>query len=237
MDVYISINGPLRNLIQKFDYHYRDEFINSDFVVEIDKKEEPFDYKVTEPIHNDNLLNYYSFQSIEEYNNFLFVDFPLEIFGHSGISHMSAMSDLNKMIYENPEITFTVIGLDEFSKAKSSTLFFLSKHSYLGNNVKFIRTSDIKKEWKKCDLWITDSKVIIDMCPRNKKAVKFETEYNEFFTHKHVINKLTTCSKFWEKTTTSMWTRLFKNVVPSTRRKNAQKMVTTLMMMEKNKTN
>jgi len=215
MDVYISINGPLRNLIQKFDYHYKDEFIDSDILVEEVTEEDPFEYKVTENVQNDNLLGYYTFQSIDEYNNFLFVDFPLEIFGHAGITYMGAMSDLNKLIHDYPDVNFTVVGLDELGKAKSSTLFFLSKHSYLGNNVRFIRSAGIKKEWKKCDVWITDNKDIIDMCPKKKTAVKYLTDYNEYFTHNNEVKKLTECSKYWEKSTTSMWTRLLKNVVPS----------------------
>lgn len=214
MNVYISINGPLRNLIQKFDYHYKDEFIDSDILVEEDKEEDPFEYKVEEKVQNDNLLDYYTFQSIDEYNNFLFVDFPLEIFGHAGITNMSSMSDLNKAIHDNPDINFTVVGLDELGKAKSSTLFFLSKHSYLGNNVKFIRTHNIDKEWKKCDVWITDSKEIIDKCPKKKTVVKYLTDYNEYFTHKNEAKNLTECSKYWEKNITSMWTRLLRNVVP-----------------------
>lgn len=219
MEVYISINGVLRNLIEKFEYHYETNFLDSDVEQrevgqDIDeltdgsdkvtiKDVEPFEYKITKPVNNDNLLNYYAFQSKEEYNNFLFVDYPLEIFGHAGISYMAVMSDLNTIIYENPDINFTVIGLDEFGKAKSSTLFFLSKYSYLGNNIKFIDSKDIKKEWKKCDFWITDNKTIIDNCPKNKQAVKFITEFNQYFTHNLEIKKLTTCSKSWEKNTTS----------------------------------
>ena len=215
MDVYISINGPLRNLIQKFDYHYKNEFLESDITVEV-SEEEPFEYKVGENVQNDNLLNYYAFQSKEEYNNFLFIDFPLEIFGHAGITHMSAMSDLNKIIYDNPDINFTVVGLDELGKAKSSTLFFLSKHSFLGNNVKFIRTQNLKKEWKKCDIWITDNKDIINSCPKNKTVVKYLTDYNNYFTHKNEVKNIKECSKYWEKSTTSMWTKLLKRVDPTT---------------------
>ena len=215
MDVYISINGPLRRLIQKFEYHYRSEFIDSDTLIETDEESEPFEYKVSDNVQNDDLLKYYTFQSINEYNNFLFVEFPLEIFGNAGISYMSAMSDLNKMIYDNPNINFTVVGLNELGKGKSSTLFFLSKHNYLGNNVKFITSYDIDKEWKKCNIWITDNKEIIDKCPKKKTAVKYLTDYNTYFMHKNEIKTLTECSKYWEKSTTSMWTRLLKPAAPS----------------------
>lgn len=223
MEVYISINGVLRNLIQKFEYHYENNFLESDITVEED--EEPFDYKVTTPIRNDNILNYFAFQSKEELSNFTFVDYPLEIFGHAGISYMAVMSDLNTLIYENPHINFTVVGLDEFGKAKSSTLFFLSKYSYLGNNIKFITSEDILKEWKKCDLWVTDNKEIIDRCPKNKQAVKFITEYNEFFTHNIAIEKLTTCLKSWEKNTTSTWINSLKYAGRNRRKKQKKMMI------------
>lgn len=232
MEVYISINGVLRNLIQKFEYHYENNFLESDITVEED--EEPFDYKITTPIRNDNILNYFAFQSKEELSNFAFVDYPLEIFGHAGISYMAVMSDLNTLIYENPDINFTVVGLDEFGKAKSSTLFFLSKYSYLGNNIKFITSEKILKEWKKCDLWVTDNKEIIDRCPKNKQAVKFITEYNSFFTHNTEIKKLTTCLKSWEKTTTSTWTNSLKAVGLFVKRR---KKTTEMKTITNNKSN
>ena len=59
MEVYISINGVLRNLIQKFEYHYENNFLESD--IEVEEDVEPFDYRVTIPIRNDNLMNYFAF--------------------------------------------------------------------------------------------------------------------------------------------------------------------------------
>lgn len=212
MEVYISINGVLRNLIQKFDYHYNKEFLEADIIV--DEDNEPFEYKKTEPVQNDNLLNHYAFESIDEYNNFLFIDFALEIFGHPSISENGVFLDLNKTIHENPKINFTLISLDEKGKAKPATLFFLSKSSFSGNNIKFIKSEDIKKEWKKCDIWVTDNKDIIDKRPWNKKAIKYNTQYNEYFTHKHEVKKLKECLKYWEKTTISTWINSLKNVVP-----------------------
>lgn len=210
MEVYISINGVLRNFIQKFDYHYNYHFLESD-VVEESSDDPIFDYRIIFPIQNDNLLNHFIFQSKEEYENFSFIEFPLEIFGYSGVSYPTAMSDLNKLIYTNSGVTFTIIGIDELGKAKPSTLFFLSKNTFLGNNIKFISSNDIDKEWEKCDLWVTDNKEIIDKCPPNKKAVKFVTDYNQHFTSEIEINNLinieSLCTKFLEETTTSMSTQ------------------------------
>jgi hypothetical protein len=46
MEVYISIDGVLRNTIQKFEYHYNEAFLVDDVVIE----DNTFDYGVTEPI-------------------------------------------------------------------------------------------------------------------------------------------------------------------------------------------
>jgi len=82
MRIFVSINGVLRNFIEKFDYHYQDYFLNS----EVEDEKEDFEYKVVKPIENDKILNSYFFQDVNEFNNFLYVDFPIEIFGHARTS-------------------------------------------------------------------------------------------------------------------------------------------------------
>ena len=56
MNVYISIDGVIRNFVNKFHYHYEQAYID------VENPSEEFEYKVTEPICNDNLLNHFSFQ-------------------------------------------------------------------------------------------------------------------------------------------------------------------------------
>jgi hypothetical protein len=201
MEVYISIDGVLRNTIQKFEYHYQDMYLNSEF-----ENENNFEYKIIEPIKNDNLEDSFKFISKDEFNFFLYLEFPIEIFGHAGLSYSTTFTDLNKMLHENTDKKFTVVGLNEFGKAKPATLFFLSKNGFLGNSIKFIKSDEIVNSWKQCDVWITDSKEIIDSCPENKLAIKFNTKYNKFFTHTKEISKLTEIDEIWskslEKTTT-----------------------------------
>jgi len=215
MEVYISINGVLRNFIQKFEYHYNEYYLETEVeknqnlikkhedydlepgIEENQDIDDGFEYRINYPVKNDNILNHYIFQSKEEYSHFCFIEFPLEIFGHAGLSYSTAISDLNKVIYENKNINFTIVGLDELGKAKPSTLFFLSKNQFFGNNIKFIRSEDIEKEWEKCDMWITDNKEIIDKCPENKTSVKFNTDYNQYFTNKIEINNLTKINELW----------------------------------------
>lgn len=193
MEIFISIDGVLRNFIQKFDYHYKDAFFDVEF-----ENENNFEYKVTEPIQNNNLLNSYAFQSIEEYEFFLFIEYPIEIFGHAGLSYSNVFSELNKIIYENPEHNFTLIGLNEMGKAKPATLFFLSKNGFLGNSIKFIKSQDIESEMKKCDVWITDNHSIFEM-NKDKKVIKFNTNYNKFFTCEKEISKLSEINEPWLK--------------------------------------
>ena len=104
MEVYVNINGVLRNLIQKFEYHYNNNFLDSE--IEVEENIIPFDYKITFPIRNDDLLQSFAFQSKEEFNNFLYVDYPLEIFGHSTLSYPAVINDLHILIHENPDINF-----------------------------------------------------------------------------------------------------------------------------------
>lgn len=217
MEIYINIDGVLRNTIQKFDYHYKEFFLERDELPVIksindDGNEgeeiiiEPFDYGIDEEVKNDDLQKYYRFQSVGEFNNFLYIEFPIEIFGHAGLSYPTAISDLNKLIYENPDYNFTLIGINNLSKAKPSTLFFLSKNGCLVNNIKFITEEKIDNLWKNCDIWISDDKKVIDACPENKLAIKFNTNYNDFFSHSHEINKINKIDETWltilEKTTT-----------------------------------
>lgn len=210
MRINISIDGVLRNFLQKFEYHYHDYYLNNDVETQ---DENSFKYEVNRPIHT---IDDFKFQSKDEMDVFMYLEFPLEIFGHAGLNTSTSMSDLNKIIFENKKCTFTLIGLDEYGKSKPSTLFFLSKNGFLGNNIKFITTDNIKKEWKNCDIWITDNKDIIDRCPINKKCYKFNTQYNNHFTYKNEINKLKEleelCLKFSKKSITSTLTRLVKNV-------------------------
>jgi len=212
MNIYISIDGVLRNLIEKFKYHYVDYYLQS--ITE--ELTENAVYEIKEPIFNKDLTNHFVFESIDEYNNFLYIEYALEIFGYSNTSYQQVFNDLNNFFHQNKNNNVYVVGLDELGKSKPATLFFLSKNGFLGDNIKFISTKDIDNEWKKTDVWITDNENIINKCPKNKVAIKFNTSYNNSFTHKKEINKLTEIDKLWlkflEKNTLSIFTTLVNRV-------------------------
>ena len=127
MEIFISIDGVLRNTIAKFDYHYKDYYLDSE-PEEKTEEENKFEYGVIEPVKNNFLLESYKFQSKEEFDNFTFIDYSVEIFGHSNPSYQNVFFELNNLIYQNKEHNFTLVGLDQLGKSKPSTLFFLSKN-------------------------------------------------------------------------------------------------------------
>ena len=211
MEIFISIDGVLRNTIQKFDYHYKDYFLNTEST-----ENETFEYKVkTKPLSFQKIIDSYSFQSVDEFNKFLYFDFPIEIFGHAGLSYNQAATDLNKLIVEHPNSRFTLVGLNEKGKAKSASLFFISKNGIMMDQVIFSNDLEIENLWKKCDVWITENFEIIDKCPTNKKVIKFNTYYNNHYKINLEIGKLSEINNIWlkysEKTILSTLMELVKN--------------------------
>ena len=215
MEIFISIDGVLRNTIGKFDYHYKDYYLDSE-PEEKTEEENQFEYGVIEPVKNNFLLESYKFQSKEEFDNFTFIDYAVEIFGHAGPSYQNVFLDLNNLIYQNKEHKFTLVGLDQLGKSKPSTLFFLSKNGFMGNNIKFTMGSEINNLWKQCDLWVTDSEAVINSKQKGKRVIKFNTDYNQHFTNQLEIHKLTEIDEKWLKSSeniiTSTLTKLLKVV-------------------------
>ena len=186
MNIYISIDGVLRNFINRFHYHYENAYID----VDAENSENTFEYKVTEPIHNLDLSKHFLFQSKEERNHFQYIEYPMELYGHSPVSYINVYNEFNKMVYDYKDHRIVLVGLDEFLKAKPATLFFLSRSGFMPNEIKFIKTEDISKEWEIADVWISDSKHVLDSKPNDKEFILFETQYNKFFTYDKKINKL-----------------------------------------------
>ena len=58
------------------------------------------------------------------------------------------------------------------------------------DNIKFIKTDQIEREWNNVDLWISDSQKILTNKPNNKEFILFRTNYNEHFTYEKIIHKL-----------------------------------------------
>jgi hypothetical protein len=184
MNIYISIDGVLRNFINRFHYHYEQAYID------VEESDDDFEYKVIEPLSNLNISDHFVFQSKEQQDYFQYIEYPMELYGHSPASYNGVNNDINKLVHENKEHTITLVGLDELGKSRAATFFFLSRNGIMVNNVKFVLTSELEKEWENVDLWISDSKKILDTKPENKKFILFQTKYNEHIECDNKIEKL-----------------------------------------------
>jgi hypothetical protein len=178
MRIGIEMNGVLRDTILKFRQLY--EKFNIDLMPELEEGEEPvFKYEVIEPIDSLDLLNHFTFPSKDEFYSFMYEEHPMEIFGHSPSVEMSTMNDLNGFYYEMRDNHDISIVSDEIGKSKPASLFFLSKFGCLIEKVKFYSESTIDSMWNEIDVLLTANPNLLLNYPKDKKVIKFETEYNK----------------------------------------------------------
>jgi len=186
MKIGIDINGVLRDTISKFKTTYEKFLIDNN--LENSESENPFDYKIIEPIDSLDLMNHFSFQSKEEFFSFLYEDCPMEIFGHSPSSEMTTFSDLNEIyIKHRNEINFTIIS-DEISKSKPATFFFLSKFSCQFERIIFYNEITKNEILNDFDLIVTSNPDIL--INYNNKVIKYKTLYNKKINSSKTIEKI-----------------------------------------------
>jgi hypothetical protein len=178
MRIGIEMNGVLRDTLLKFRQLY--EKFNIDLMPELEEGQEPvFKYEVIEPIDSLDLLKHFTFPSKDEFYSFMYEEHPMEIFGHSPSVEMSTMNDLNEFYYEMRDNNDILIVSDEIGKSKPASLFFLSKFGCLIEKVKFYSESTIDSMWSEIDVLLTANPNLLLNYPKDKKVIKFETEYNK----------------------------------------------------------
>jgi hypothetical protein len=202
MRIAIDVNGVLRDTIGKFtqlyEKHlidsYQDEFVNVE-TFELDSSgntelqlTKPFKYEILSDVNSLNLRNHFSFQSDEELYDFMYREFPMQIFGHAGSTEISSMNDLNDFYLDFRDIHDMLIVSDEIGKSKPATLFFLSKFGCLLEKIKFFSNSTQNLLWDELDILLTANPDLLLNYPKNKLIIKFETSYNEEIKTEHSIS-------------------------------------------------
>jgi hypothetical protein len=178
MRIGIEMNGVLRDTLLKFRQLY--EKFNIDLIPELEEGQEPvFKYEVIEPVDSLDLLKHFTFPSNDEFYSFMYEEHPMEIFGHSPSVEMSTMNYLNEFYYEMRDNHDISIVSDEIGKSKPASLFFLSKFGCLVEKVKFYSESTIDSMWSEIDVLLTANPNLLLNYPKDKKVIKFETEYNK----------------------------------------------------------
>lgn len=135
---------------------------------------------LTDTVIDDfDLTKFFKFESEQKFNEFLYVDAPMEIFAHAGELEKNLITKLNSFmadIEDYEECEFYILSR-EGHKARPSTLFFLSKFGFTGSNIKFY--TDTLKMWDDVDVLITANPKALDGKPNNKKSVKINSSYNK----------------------------------------------------------
>ena len=177
MIIGITINEVLRDFIGQLAYVY------SKYESEIDLKETPVD--------EWNLLNYFKFKDEETLNKFLYTEASLEVFGHADQLHENIVTKLNTFsgnLLDEEEHEVVIISR-EADKAIPSTLFFLSKLGFTGNNLKFV--TDTAKKWDYVDILITANPKALESKPEGKISVKVDSTYNTEINSDYAVESLT----------------------------------------------
>lgn len=184
--VFISVSGVLRDTIAKISSEYRKYYIETELE---EGSEESFEYNMVLPVDTCDLMNHYMFQSEDEFKNFLFIEFAMEIFGHAAPVYSGVFRDLADLLKDHKELEITIVS-DELGKGKPATLFFLSKNSCYVNDYSFYKKQNLPEKWEECDIWITSDCEVINTKPDGKTVIKVLTDYNKELESDYTIEKL-----------------------------------------------
>ena len=158
MKIGVSINEVLRDFIGQLTYTY------NKYIKEIDIKEGE--------VTSFNLLEFFPFNNIDELNKFLYLEAPLEIFGHADQMSDGLMNHFNQFLMDIQDEGEHEIELvsKEANKSIPSTFFFLSKTGCRVENIRFIKNS--VKEWDGLDVLITANPDALLNKPSGKISIK-----------------------------------------------------------------
>jgi hypothetical protein len=205
MRIGIELNGVLRDTISKMTQVYEkhmveemaDEIIktyettvDSEDYIEMSFNEVDFVYEIKSPVTSLNLMDHFSFKDKDELYNFLYEEFPMQIFGHAPSTELTSFNDLNDVYYKLRDDHDLMIVSDEIGRSKPASLFFLSKFGCLIEKVKFYSNTTINSMWNEVDILLTSNPDLLLSNPDNKIIIKYETEYNKQINSKYSIAKI-----------------------------------------------
>lgn len=165
MKIGVSINEVLRDFLSQLTYTY-DKYMGVSNIKEGD-------------IKSFNLLEYFNFKDIDELNKFIYLEAPLEIFGHADQTSDGIMIHFNNLltdIKDDGEHQIELVS-KEADKSIPSTFFFLSKTGCKADKIRFVNSSI--KEWDGVDILITANPDALKNKPSGKISVKIKASYNE----------------------------------------------------------
>lgn len=164
MIIGVSINEVLRDQIGQFIYTY-EKYIQKTDIKESD-------------VTSINFSDFFEFESIDEYNKFLYLEAPLEIFGHADLISDGVMAHFNNFLMDikDDEEHEIILTSKEINKSIPATFFFLSKTGCRIEKINFVQNSI--NEWDNVDILITANPEALKNKPEGKISVKVKAPYN-----------------------------------------------------------
>jgi hypothetical protein len=209
MRIGIELNGVLRDTLGKIIQVYEKAYLEQDIdesplkqhegESELNTEEatfteisnvDNFTYEIKRPINSLTLKDHFAFRNDDELYSFLYEEFPMQIFGHSGSVEISTFNDLNEIYRTLRDYHDLTIVSDEIGKSKPASLFFLSKFGCLIEKIKFYSNSTINSMWDEIDVLLTANPDLLLNIPNGKLIIKFNQEYNKHIPSKYEINRI-----------------------------------------------
>ena len=175
----VEINHVVRNINKQIIKYYAKEYAPDVDPDDIDDRE-------------DVLKTFAKFDSKYERNNFIFIDYPYEIFGCANtmekklaVKITNWLTDISNI--EDEDIRIIFYSMNEEAITIQSTFFFLSK---IGTRVrKVIFPKSIEEVWEECDVVITARDEFFEKeIPEGKKVVLINRPFNKDCKDKAFLN-------------------------------------------------
>jgi hypothetical protein len=170
LTIGVELNHVVRNVNKQLLKYYQKEFDPS---LEIDELDDRVDV----------ISKYMKFKSKKQKYDFIYIDYPYEIFGCAGTSENKLAANITNWLVnisniEEEDIRIVFYSLNEDALTIQSTFFFLSK---IGARVrKVFFPKNVKEVWDECDVVITaNDQLFEEEIPEGKKVVLIDREFNK----------------------------------------------------------
>ena len=156
-------------------------------------KENNLDVNIDDIDDKDDVLETFAkFDSNYKKSNFIYIDYPFEIFGAANTVEKKLSTKITNWLtdisnIEDEDIRIIFYSLNEEALTIQSTFFFLSK---IGTRVrKVIFPKSIEEVWDECDVVITARNEFFEKeIPQDKKIVLINRPFNEEYKEKSFLN-------------------------------------------------
>ena len=179
LTIGIELNHVVRNINKQIIKFYIKENNLDVNIDDIDDKEDVFE-------------TFAKFDSNYKKSNFIYIDYPFEIFGAANTVEKKLPTKITNWLtdisnIEDEDIRIIFYSLNEEALTIQSTFFFLSK---IGTRVrKVIFPKSIEEVWDECDAVITARNAFFEKeIPQDKKIVLINRPFNEEYKEKSFLN-------------------------------------------------